>query len=469
MTTTVLSTGAIVSVDDCRVRVDLPLSSLPHHRYRSLSSAILNGGDHALSSLMLPLPSLPSSSSSSSSHCCRVINCLVPPTYDGLPPPPLDLLARFAREEGDDPENPAVDPRDTIGLLTAESMKTCATSSRRAGGMCVDIVVTAGLSNSRCAGADADYFAFASRNNDIDDDDADGGTTTTTPAPPDAGTINAIVIIDGMPLNPAARVEAYAIAIKAKCLAFSDHGVMCKKDPTRTASGTGTDCCVLISPTLTTTTTTTSDNDDDIRRRGRPRGEGEKSNEGRRRTRGEAHAPGQNDRAGGARGDVRGDSDQHPTPARQLRCLRPATVGARPDVDDGRRETDRAATAHDARAVTSVVDRLDGHVRRPPDIRHPLVVGARGRDKADPRGGRLGSIPRRAAAGNPSRLPRWFGHRHVAEVHSRSGLPEPGARIRVRTAVARHHGRCLSIRGTRVHPIGRCVGGVWVADIDRCQ
>jgi adenosylcobinamide amidohydrolase len=257
MTTTRLSTGAILSVDDDRVRVDLPLS--PHRFYRSLSSAILKGGDHAFSSrpttttTTSSLP--PSTTPTSSPHYCRVINRLVPPTYDGLSPRPLELLAKFAAEEPG-----PVDMRDTIGLLTAASMKTCSTSSRSAMGMTVDVVVTAGLSNSRSAGADADYFVVArgGRGDDDDDDDdggGDGGGSPTTnapqPPPPPAGTINTIVIVGGEtpPLSPAARVEAYAIAIEAKCGACADHGVACAKDPTRgVASGTGTDCCVLMSP-----------------------------------------------------------------------------------------------------------------------------------------------------------------------------------------------------------------------------
>jgi adenosylcobinamide-phosphate synthase len=254
MTTTRLSTGAILSVDDDRVRVDVPLS--PHHFYRSLSSAILNGGDHAFSSrpptTSLPLPT--TTTSPSTPHYCRVINRLVPPTCDGLSPPPLELLAKFAAEEPGGP----VDLRDTIGLLTAASMKTCSTSSRSAMGMTVDVIVTAGLSNARSAGADADYFVVARDGDDTDDDDDDGGggdgggsSTTTAPPQPPAGTINTIVIVGGEtpPLSPAARVEAYAIAIEAKCGACVDHGVVCAKDPTRgVASGTGTDCCVLICP-----------------------------------------------------------------------------------------------------------------------------------------------------------------------------------------------------------------------------
>jgi adenosylcobinamide amidohydrolase len=73
------------------------------------------------------------------------------------------------------------------------------------------------------------------------------------------GTINTTtIIINGKyPLTPLARIEAYAIAIEAKCRACHDNGIMCEKDPTRVACGTGTDCCVLICPSTMSTTMTT--------------------------------------------------------------------------------------------------------------------------------------------------------------------------------------------------------------------
>ena len=43
-------------------------------------------------------------------------------------------------------------------------------------------------------------------------------------------------------------MEAYAIAIESKCSACIDLGIMCAKDSTKYAMGTGTDCCVLLSP-----------------------------------------------------------------------------------------------------------------------------------------------------------------------------------------------------------------------------
>ena len=103
----------------------------------------------------------------------------------------------------------------TIGLLTAANMKSMSISSRNAMNVNVDVIVTAGLSNSRCVGAEADYFVICDQNNK--DDDTSSNNNETSTAPPQ-GTINTIIIID-TPLTQAAQVEAYAIAIESKCSA----------------------------------------------------------------------------------------------------------------------------------------------------------------------------------------------------------------------------------------------------------
>ena len=131
-----LASGGTVSVDEHRVRVDLQPSA---SSYQSLSSAILNGGNHIFSS------------SSCSPSSVTVINCKVPATYNGYDPPPDQLLADFATKE-------KLQSSQTVGLLTAASMKTFATANRCAQDVSIDVIVTAGLSNSRAAGADADYF-----------------------------------------------------------------------------------------------------------------------------------------------------------------------------------------------------------------------------------------------------------------------------------------------------------------------
>ena len=217
-----LPTGAVVCVNDQRVRVDLPPSSTS---YQSISSAILNGGCHTF------FASPTSTATATASY--HVINCKVPSTYDGVNPAPLGLLANFAKKE-------QLVPANTVGLLTAASMESAAISSRNARGVCVDAIVTAGLSNARSAGADADYFVVC---DDDDDDDEDANRhANMTP-----GTINTIILVN-TPLAPAAQVEAFAIAVEAKCSACVNHGVACAKDGTKLGMGTGTDCSALISP-----------------------------------------------------------------------------------------------------------------------------------------------------------------------------------------------------------------------------
>ncbi len=127
----------------------------------------------------------------------------------------------------------------------------------------VDAIVTAGLSNSRSAGADADYFVCCesrrsgnSRSTASSRSSGGGGgggrNDETTPTSsslssssslpssspsqyqeqqqPLLGTINTIVIVSGPSLNPAAQIEAYAIAIEAKCASCVNLGVLCAKD-----------------------------------------------------------------------------------------------------------------------------------------------------------------------------------------------------------------------------------------------
>ncbi|KAL9182789.1 hypothetical protein ACHAXT_004068 [Thalassiosira profunda] len=216
--------GAKVHVDEHRVRVDLPAGESPS--YHAISSAIHNGGHRTLPASPLP-PSY--------------VNCKVPATYNGYDPSPESLLSNFIKKEG-------LDADKTVGLLTAASMKTLATASRSSQGVVVDGVVTAGLSNARSAGAEADWFVLTD-SVEKEDNDADVGACNKpesgSPTPP--GTINTLVIVN-TPLTESARVEAYAIAVEAKCRACADHGVVCGKDPTAPAQGTGTDCCVLLCP-----------------------------------------------------------------------------------------------------------------------------------------------------------------------------------------------------------------------------
>lgn len=261
--TTKLSTGSILSVNDHRVRIDLPTS--PTKSYQSISSAILNGGCHTFPTASSSSPSSSTSSTPATSSSYHIINYKVPSTYNGYNPQPLQLLSNFAIKE-------KISPSNTIGLLTAASMQSMSVASRSASDsgkeensmdsgeksgeennkesdgesevVNIDVIVTAGLSNSRSSGADADYFILLDDNND--NPTAINNDTNTPPTPP--GTINTIILID-KPLTSSALIEAYAIAIEAKCLACMEHTVLCSKDNSRFGMGTGTDCCVLVCPT----------------------------------------------------------------------------------------------------------------------------------------------------------------------------------------------------------------------------
>ena len=160
-----------------------------------------------------------------------MINIKVPNGYDGMNPPPVDLIGNAVQNDA------YFDVNTTIGMMTAASMKTLRTSIRSSNGVIVEAIVTAGISNARTAGADADCF-FLQR------DPMKGDN-------PEPGTINTVVMIHG-PLSKTALAEAYAIAVEAKCGACADLSVICAKSG-KIAQGTGTDCMVVMCPSTTET------------------------------------------------------------------------------------------------------------------------------------------------------------------------------------------------------------------------
>ena len=200
-TTTHLASGGVLLVS--RRRAALTLGSTG---WSAISSAVYNGGVQTFPGV------------------AYVLNAKVPADYDGLTPEPAALLKRLAEEEG-------LDADTTVGLLTAASMGTLRTASRTADGVTVDVIVTAGISNSRAAGAAADFFGF---------DDADAGADA---AP---GTINTVVLTNAT-LSAAALVEAHSIAVEAKCASCAELGLRCAKTAADLAQGTGTDTTVLLS------------------------------------------------------------------------------------------------------------------------------------------------------------------------------------------------------------------------------
>ena len=120
-----LPTGARVSVNEARIKCDLPSSS-DESSYSAISSAVLTGGHQP--ALKAPL---------------HVLNYKVPADYNGYCP-----LGGFATKEGLD------EGQIIIGLLTAASMKTFSLATRSCQGIHVDVIVTSGLSNARSAGAE---------------------------------------------------------------------------------------------------------------------------------------------------------------------------------------------------------------------------------------------------------------------------------------------------------------------------
>ena len=199
-----LDSGCRVRVNDSRVTLTL---NQENGSWTTISSAVLNGGIQSFSETL------------------HILNAKVPADYDGITPNPVGLLQQLAAKERFDSNN-------TVGLLTAASMKTLQLASRSADSVVVDAIVTAGISNARRAGVDADYFLFG-------DNDTDSFAT------PPAGTINTVVVTNAA-LAQETLVEAYAIAVEAKCAACAQLCIACQKSG-KLAQGTGTDCAVFVS------------------------------------------------------------------------------------------------------------------------------------------------------------------------------------------------------------------------------
>ena len=258
----------------------------------ALSSAVLNGGLQKVN--MSRSPKISSSTPSQ----FQIINAKVPSDSDGANPNPKELLRQFAaKEEGvrkgdddgegndDDNNNGSASQEPfTIGLLTAASMNSLRVSSQTArirvassGGdnisnfnnekeveIFIDAIVTAGISNARVAGANADVF-YTTSPDSTDGSNGDGNDETNNKQkekevssnhdeneqeeqqpPPPFGTINTIIITN-ICLDPSiALVEAYAIAIEAKCRAITELGIKCRKHPNMLSTGTGTDSTALL-------------------------------------------------------------------------------------------------------------------------------------------------------------------------------------------------------------------------------
>ncbi|KAL3930343.1 MAG: hypothetical protein SGBAC_011807 [Bacillariaceae sp.] len=193
-------------------------------RWTVLSSALLNGGLRHFG------PSL------------QIMNTKVPTGYDGFNPDPLELLRQFARKECQKDKDACTTNGDadetTVGLLTAASMETLRVATESATGTCgesftVDVIVTAGISNARVSGADADVFNFVLDENK---------------KKKKIGTINTIVLTN-IPLDGSkALLQVCSVQIEAKARALFSLGIRCGKHLNQYATGTGTDNTVVVCP-----------------------------------------------------------------------------------------------------------------------------------------------------------------------------------------------------------------------------
>ena len=112
----------------------------------------------------------------------------------------------------------------TVAMMTAASMDSFRLVSRSSQGVEISAMVTAGISNARCAGDRADW------------------RTIQTDANP-AGTINIIILTNAM-MSQAAMVESVMLATEAKTVAMRELGVKSPLSGT-IATGTGTDAIAV--------------------------------------------------------------------------------------------------------------------------------------------------------------------------------------------------------------------------------
>ncbi len=113
----------------------------------------------------------------------------------------------------------------TVGMMTSTSMDSFRQVTRSLHGVKVSAMVTAGISNARCAGDRADW-----RNLQTDDSQT--------------GTINTIIVTSAT-LSRAAMVESVMLVAEAKTVAMRKLGVRSLVSGT-IATGTGTDAIAVV-------------------------------------------------------------------------------------------------------------------------------------------------------------------------------------------------------------------------------
>jgi len=170
---------------------------------RALSSAVLNGGEAVIDS---------------------ILNLKVDQNFKGkksnFPPPSVTL-----KDKADHLKLGS----NTAGLMTAADMKSLTFAQNSSHGIHVFAAVTAGLSNARAAGDPADYIVDY-RLNQI---------TENLPA----GTINTICGIN-LNLSAAALAEALILASETRTACIMNRNIKSRSSD-RTATGTGTDAFVV--------------------------------------------------------------------------------------------------------------------------------------------------------------------------------------------------------------------------------
>ena len=113
----------------------------------------------------------------------------------------------------------------TVGMMTSASMDSFRRVTRLSQGVQISVMVTAGISNARCAGDRADWRTFQT--------DADP-----------TGTINIIILTNAM-MSHAAMVESVMLAAEAKTVAMRKLGVKSTVSGAM-ATGTGTDAIAVV-------------------------------------------------------------------------------------------------------------------------------------------------------------------------------------------------------------------------------
>ena len=163
-----------------------------------LSSAVLNGGDCSASNILI----------------MKVAeNFAGKKQFAAKPENTLTLYCRQLQLSG-----------TTVGMMTSASLESFRQVSRSSQGVKVTAMVTAGISNARCAGDRAEWRTFQTNANPT-------------------GTIN-IIILTTATMSRAAMVESVMLATEAKTIAMRKLGVKSPLSGT-IATGTGTDAIAV--------------------------------------------------------------------------------------------------------------------------------------------------------------------------------------------------------------------------------